>query len=165
MGSYIQRTVKYGALDDVGKLITSLLFFILPYRITEAFIKMSFAALVCKVKTGDARTDKNLAKLNELLNTNYNVSQAALPSYTLSWIWPEYKLEDLPACGGDRKPISEILSNVDNEVASGTVVNELYKSFPYLLRWKVRLSGESSKERLLSSLEKFWMESKNLQFS
>lgn len=132
---------------SIYKYLTLLLFLILPVRFTKVFLELSIAALITDLRGKDC-LDKcfNVDKFSKLLNTAYNEDIAALPTYTISWFWPEKTLnKTLHLREGDYTIKQTLCDDKLLKHNLGAVTNIIMSQLPYLMKVKLGLKNNRSR--------------------
>lgn len=144
---------KESISDRICKWMTVVLFFILPKKVSRIFVEISIYTLFLKVRSLDPHPRIDLDKLNRLLGRNYSPECVALPSYTLSWFWPEDYLDTQVQLHTGACSLREAL--VDDEIVKrnlSTITLELVERLPSSLRYKLGLGNKLTNIKFKNNL-------------
>ena len=147
-------------MRSVKKYITIGLFFILPRKLTETFLRISVVLVLKETNKQDERGIMNVDRFRNFLTVNYEEDVVALPNYTLDWFWGDDFLDKTLVVRGRELKICDALS--DGEIIRqniGLISDSLISELPLLLR--IKLGMFHGKNRSYFRVKKEVMETIN----
>lgn len=142
-------------IRTIGKYFTMFLFFILPKRVCRIFVEVSVYILFLSLRSKELKPNVDIDKLNVLLERNYGSEFVELPSYTLSWFWPDNYLNQTIELEEGVYSFKEVIRDdklVSNNISKITL--NIIRQLPRPMWFKLGLGDSESMSELRGNIER-----------